>query len=130
MNTKIMIFGFFFVSLLVITTTGKLGMHVIISKSIIELSSGNNYVIQYNFTNLGNQFQQTNAQGEIKYSWEIDDNDDSCWWSSWSAVGGCSTNCGTGVQRYTRQSKGYSCWGSSEKTETCVSHYCQGTFYN
>ena len=124
-----MIFGFFFVSLLVITTTGKLGMNVVISKSI-SINSGNNYVIQYNFTNLGNQFQRTNAQGEIKYSWEIDDNDDSCWWSSWSAVGGCSTNCGTGVQRYTRQSKGSSCWGSSEKNESCTYHHCQGTFYN
>ena len=136
------------------------------------LSTGNNNMLQCNFTNLGIPWMSDDDvedwndlhPNDPYQSWQspydlvIDGNGDfvtrhqqktnnynsdvwgtnhnsgavgpTCKWSSWSAVGGCSTNCGTGVQRYTRQSKGSSCWGSSEKNESCTYHHCQGTFYN
>ena len=62
--------------------------------------------------------------------------DKRCSWSTWKAVGECSTNCGKGVQTYTRYrydsvkySSHYSCHAKTVKTKTCYSYRCRGTFY-
>ena len=79
------------------------------------------------FDDSGNSI--TRHQHKTKnYNSDVWGKNHNCKWSSWSAVGGCSTACGKGVQSYTRKN----CRSKKrEKTETCVGwKNCRGTFYN
>jgi len=119
MNTKIMIFGFFFVPLMV--TTGQSWM----DDDDIEEWNDSNPWDRYEswespndlvFDDSGNSI--TRHQHKTKnYNSDVWGKNHNCKWSSWKAVGGCSTACGKGVQSYTRKN----CRSKKrEKTETCV----------
>ena len=59
--------------------------------------------------------------------WSKQDNTCDWTWAYWSKVGECSTECGLGVQRFTRTKLDSTCSGAAEKTKPCYANQCQGS---